>query len=234
MALITLKNICLAFGVAPILDRVNFSLEQGERVCLIGRNDEGKSTLFKLINGTQTADDGEILITDGIKIAMLAQDVPDDDGTLLDVVMNGDKKIAQLLKTYQDLSDECTLGNMAACESMASVQHEIDALHGWELARHARTLLDNMGLNPDDKLANLSGGRKRRVLLARALVVRPDVLLLDEPTNHLDVESIDWLENYLLNQNLTVLFITRGWSFDSAGIGAVVGHGVAEHRRRHG
>ena len=213
MALITLKNICLAFGVAPILDRVNFSLEQGERVCLIGRNGEGKSTLFKLINGTQTADDGEILITDGIKIAMLAQDVPDDDGTLLDVVMNGDKKIAQLLKTYQDLSDECTLGNMAACESMASVQHEIDALHGWELARHARTLLDNMGLNPDDKLANLSGGRKRRVLLARALVVRPDVLLLDEPTNHLDVESIDWLENYLLNQNLTVLFITHDRKF---------------------
>lgn len=213
MALITLKNICLSFGVSPILDHVNFSLEQGERVCLIGRNGEGKSTLFKLINGTQTADDGEILIADGIKIAMLAQDVPDDDGTLLDVVMNGDEKTANLLRTYHELSEKCTQGQMNACEQMAGVQHEIDALHGWDLQRNARTLLDNMGLNPDDTLADLSGGRKRRVLLARALVVKPDVLLLDEPTNHLDVESIDWLENYLLNQNLTVLFITHDRKF---------------------
>ncbi|STZ56207.1 Uncharacterized ABC transporter ATP-binding protein Rv2477c/MT2552 [Moraxella lacunata] len=213
MALIHLKNISLAFGVAPILDHVNFSLDAGERVCLIGRNGEGKSTLFKLIDGTQSPDDGEIIIADGIKIAMLAQDVPSDDGTLLDIVMNGDEKVATLLRQYHDLSDKCGMGDMTACERMTDVQHEIDALHGWELERNARTLLDNMGLNPTDRLADLSGGRKRRVLLARALVVKPDVLLLDEPTNHLDVESIDWLENYLLGQNLTVLFITHDRKF---------------------
>lgn len=213
MALIHLKNISLAFGAAPVLDHVNFSLDKGERVCLIGRNGEGKSTLFKLIDGTQAPDDGEIIIADGVKIAMLAQDVPSDDGTLLDIVMNGDEKVATLLRQYHDLSDKCTAGDMTACERMTDVQHEIDALHGWELERGARTLLDNMGLNPTDRLADLSGGRKRRVLLARALVVKPDVLLLDEPTNHLDVESIDWLENYLLGQNLTVLFITHDRKF---------------------
>ncbi|STZ08358.1 Uncharacterized ABC transporter ATP-binding protein Rv2477c/MT2552 [Moraxella caprae] len=213
MALIHLKNISLAFGVAPILDHVNFSLDAGERVCLIGRNGEGKSTLFKLIDGTQAPDDGEIIIADGLRVAMLAQDVPSDDGTLLDIVMNGDEKVATLLRQYHDLSDKCGMGDMTACERMTDVQHEIDALHGWELERNARTLLDNMGLNPTDRLADLSGGRKRRVLLARALVVKPDVLLLDEPTNHLDVESIDWLENYLLGQNLTVLFITHDRKF---------------------
>lgn len=213
MALITLKNISLAFGIAPILDNVNFSLEAGERVCLIGRNGEGKSTLFKLIGGTQNPDDGEIIITDGVRIAMLAQDVPDDDGTLLDIVMDGDKKNADLLKAYHHLSGKCTQGDMTACEQMTDAQHQIDALHGWDLERYARTLLDTMGLNPTDRLADLSGGKKRRVLLARALVVKPDVLLLDEPTNHLDVESIDWLERYLLNQNLTVLFITHDRKF---------------------
>ncbi|MDO4450128.1 MAG: ATP-binding cassette domain-containing protein [Moraxella sp.] len=213
MALIHLKNVSLAFGIAPILDRINFSLDIGERVCLIGRNGEGKSTLFKLIDGTQNPDDGEIIMADGLRVAMLAQDVPNDDGTLLDIVMGGDAKVADLLKTYHALSDKCTLGDMQACNEMAHLQHEIDALHGWDLQRNARTLLDNMGLNPTDRLADLSGGRKRRVLLARALVVKPDVLLLDEPTNHLDVESIDWLESYLLSQNLTVLFITHDRKF---------------------
>ncbi len=213
MALIHLKNLSLAFGVAPILDHVNFSLESGERVCLIGRNGEGKSTLFKLISGKQAPDDGEIILSDGIKIAMLAQDVPEDDGTLLDIVMNGDERVARLLKEYHQLSERCGGGDMSACERMTDVQHEIDALHGWDLERSARTLLENMGLNPDDRLGDLSGGRKRRVLLARALVISPDVLLLDEPTNHLDVESIDWLESYLLSYNLTVLFITHDRKF---------------------
>lgn len=213
MILIHLKNLCVAFGVSPILDRINFSIDAGERVCLIGRNGEGKSTLLKLINGTQTPDDGEIIIADGVRISMLAQDVPNDDGTLLDVVMNGDEKVANLLKSYHALSESCGMGDMKACEDMAHLQHEIDALHGWDLERNARTLLDNMGLNPTDRLSELSGGRKRRVLLARALVVKPDVLLLDEPTNHLDVESIDWLESYLLSQNLTVLFITHDRKF---------------------
>lgn len=213
MALIHLKNIHLAFGVAPILDGVNFSLEAGERVCLIGRNGEGKSTLFKLIMAQQTADSGEVIVPDGVVVSMLSQDVPSDDGTLLEMVMGGNAQVATLLKEYHTLSHKCTLGDMAACEQMTEVQHQIDIQNGWDLERHARALLDTMGLDPDEQLVNLSGGRKRRVLLARALVVKPDVLLLDEPTNHLDVQSIDWLEKYLLSQNLTVLFITHDRQF---------------------
>ncbi|OOR91506.1 ABC transporter ATP-binding protein [Moraxella caviae] len=213
MSLITLKNIHLAFGVAPILDGVDFSLAAGERVCLIGRNGEGKSTLMKLIAGTAVADSGEVLIAGSTKVAMLAQDVPSDDGTLLDVVMAGGGDTAELLRQYYTLSERCGAGDMAACDDMAALQHEIDARHGWGLERKARALLDNMGLDPEAKLAELSGGRKRRALLARALVADPDVLLLDEPTNHLDVESIDWLENYLLNQNLSLLFITHDRQF---------------------
>lgn len=213
MALLQLKNIKLAFGVAPILDGVNFSLEQGERVCLIGRNGEGKSTLFKLITGEIMPDDGEVLINDGVRIAMLAQDVPDNNGTVLDIVMGGSWQTAELLKNYQKQSDACAKGDMNACELMATLGEKIDSVGGWDLERHARTIIENMGLNETDKLANLSGGRKRRVLLTRSLVTRPDVLLLDEPTNHLDIDSIKWLETYLLNERLTVMFITHDRKF---------------------
>lgn len=213
MALIQLKNIHLAFGVAPILDGVNFSLEPYERVCLIGRNGEGKSTLLKLITGDLHADDGEVLIKDGTKIAMLAQDVPNGDATVLDVVMGGNQQIADTLKAYQIASDACGLGDHAACDEMSHLQHTLDVLHGWDFERKARAIIDSMGLDANSNLNELSGGRKRRVLLARALVTEPDVLLLDEPTNHLDIESIDWLENFLLNERLTVLFITHDRKF---------------------
>ncbi len=213
MALITLKNIHVAFGVAPILDGVNFSLHAGERVCLIGRNGEGKSTLLKLITGQLSADNGEVLISDGIKITMLAQDVPDDERTVRQIVMSGDEIVANLLDDYHQKSHACTLGDMSACEAMGELQHKLDALDGWDLQRRALMLIDLMGLAPDDALADLSGGKKRRVMLAKALMTNPDVLLLDEPTNHLDVESIAWLEDFLLAQNLTVLFITHDRKF---------------------
>lgn len=213
MALIQLKNIHLAFGVAPILDGVNFSLEAGERVCLIGRNGEGKSTLFKLISRQILPDDGEVLIKDGLTVSMLAQDVPNGSDSVLDVVMGGNLAIAKTLHAYHQASQACVSGDEQACQTMGVLQHELDTLGGWDFERKARALIDSMGLNADDKLDNLSGGRKRRVLLARALVIQPDVLLLDEPTNHLDIQSIDWLENFLLNERLTVLFITHDRRF---------------------
>lgn len=213
MALIQLKNIHLAFGVAPILDGVNFNLENGERVCLIGRNGEGKSTLFKLINQEISPDDGEIIIQDSLKISMLAQDVPNQDDLVLDVVMAGNPKIAQALKAYHQASQACMTGDDQAYQKMGELQNILDELHGWDLERKAKALIDSMGLDANARLSDLSGGRKRRVLLAQALVVDPDVLLLDEPTNHLDIESIDWLENFLLNERLTVLFITHDRKF---------------------
>lgn len=214
MALIHLKDIHLAFGVAPVLDGVDFSIEAGERVCLIGRNGEGKSTLFKLISGTLQPDSGEVIINNSVRVAMLEQDVPETSGRILDIVMGGSKRTAELLINYNAQTDLCANGDMAACERMADLQHDIDAVHGWDLEREATRLITTMGLDPEADLSSLSGGRKRRVLLARSLVTKPDVLLLDEPTNHLDVDSIEWLERFLLEwQGLTLLFVTHDRAF---------------------
>lgn len=214
MAVIHLKNIHLAFGIAPILDGVDFSINSGERVCLIGRNGEGKSTLFKLINGSLAPDSGEVIVNSQLRIAMLEQDVPESRGKLLDIVMGGDKRTFELLSQYQQQVHACSEGDMSACERMAQLQHHIDAVHGWDLEREAEALISVMGLDADADLSELSGGRKRRVLLARALVTKPDVLLLDEPTNHLDVASIEWLEKFLLDwQGLTLLFVTHDRAF---------------------
>ncbi|AMN67847.1 MULTISPECIES: ATP-binding cassette domain-containing protein [unclassified Psychrobacter] len=214
MALIHLKNIHLAFGVAPVLDGIDFSINEGERVCLIGRNGEGKSTLFKLINGSLQPDSGEVIINGSASVAMLEQDVPETSGRILDIVMGGSRRTADLLIKYNQQTNLCADGDMDACERMATLQHDIDAVHGWDLEREATRLITTMGLDPEDDLSSLSGGRKRRVLLARALVTKPDMLLLDEPTNHLDVDSIEWLERFLLDwQGLTLLFVTHDRAF---------------------
>ena len=214
MALIHLRDIHLAFGVAPILDGVDFNIEPNERVCLIGRNGEGKSSLFKVISGQIKADSGEYQISGDLKIAMLEQDIPETTGKVADIVMAGAGNVVNLLKDYETASHACAEGDMSACQRMSDLQHAIDDAHGWDLQREVQTLLSMMGLDGEADLSELSGGRKRRVLLARALITKPDVLLLDEPTNHLDVESIEWLEQFLLNaQGLTLLFISHDRAF---------------------
>ena len=214
MAYITLRDVHLAFGGPALLDGANFNLERGERVCLIGRNGEGKSTLLKLIEGSLLPDSGEVSIQNGLTVSMLAQDVPMDSGKVADIVADGAGEAANVLKEYHEASDACVLGDMDACDRMGMLQHKLDQLDGWALENKVNTILGKMGLDPNADLADLSGGRKRRVLLARALLTQPDVLLLDEPTNHLDVESIEWLEKFLLDQNnLTLLFISHDRSF---------------------
>lgn len=214
MAYITLRDVQLAFGGPYLLDGANFSLERGERVCLIGRNGEGKSTLLKLIDGSLLPDAGEVSLQNGITISMLAQDVPMDSGRVADIVADGAGEAASVLRAYHEASEACVLGDMEACDRMGNLQHKMDQLDGWALETKVNSILSKMGLDPDADLADLSGGRKRRVLLARALLTQPDVLLLDEPTNHLDVESIEWLEKFLLDQNnLTLLFISHDRSF---------------------
>ena len=214
MAYITLRDVQLAFGGPALLDGASFSLERGERVCLIGRNGEGKSTLLKLIEGSLLPDSGEVSLQNGITISMLAQDVPMDSGKVADIVADGAGEASEVLRAYHEASNACVLGDMDACDRMGNLQHKMDQLDGWALETKVNSILSKMGLDPDADLADLSGGRKRRVLLARALLTQPDVLLLDEPTNHLDVESIEWLEKFLLDQNnLTLLFISHDRSF---------------------
>ena len=214
MAYITLRDVQLAFGGPALLNGANFNLERGERVCLIGRNGEGKSTLLKLIEGSLLPDSGEVSLQNGITISMLAQDVPMDSGRVADIVADGAGEASEVLRAYHAASEACVLGDMDACDRMGNLQHKMDQLDGWALETKVNSILSKMGLDPDADLADLSGGRKRRVLLARALLTQPDVLLLDEPTNHLDVESIEWLEKFLLDQNnLTLLFISHDRAF---------------------
>lgn len=214
MAYITLRDVQLAFGGPALLDGTNFNLERGERVCLIGRNGEGKSTLLKLIEGSLLPDSGEVSLQNGITISMLAQDVPMDSGKVADIVADGAGEASEVLRAYHEASEACVLGDMEACDRMGHLQHQMDQLDGWALETKVNSILSKMGLDPEADLADLSGGRKRRVLLARALLTQPDVLLLDEPTNHLDVESIEWLEKFLLEQNnLTLLFISHDRAF---------------------
>ncbi len=214
MALISLRDIHLAFGGPSILSGASFSIERGERVCLIGRNGEGKSTLFKLIDGSLTADSGEISKQNNLRVSMLEQDVPMSSGAVADIVAGGAGEVANVLIEYHHASNACVAGDMDACVLMGDLQGKMDDMGGWALERQVDTIMDKMGLNGDDDIGDLSGGRKRRVLLARALLSEPDVLLLDEPTNHLDVESIEWLEQFLLDwPNLTLLFISHDRAF---------------------
>ena len=214
MALISLRDIHLAFGGPAILSGASFSIERGERVCLIGRNGEGKSTLLKLIDGSLTADSGEISKQNNLRVSMLEQDVPMTSGAVADIVAGGAGEVANVLIEYHHASNACVAGDMDACVLMGDLQGKMDDMGGWALERQVDTIMDKMGLNGDDDIGDLSGGRKRRVLLARALLSEPDVLLLDEPTNHLDVESIEWLEQFLLDwPNLTLLFISHDRAF---------------------
>ncbi len=213
MALITLLDIHHAYGGAPILSGVNLSINQGERLCLIGRNGEGKSTLLKIIDGQLTPDKGERRGIKTLKLAALDQSVPKMSGTVLDAIMQGAGPAYEALSRYNALVDQCGEGDMAACDAMSEMQHELDDTDAWSIEREALSLIDVMGLIKDQDVSALSGGRVRRVLLARALITKPDVLLLDEPTNHLDIDSIEWLENYLLSARLTILFVSHDRSF---------------------
>ena len=215
MALITLREVQLGFGGPPLLDGVTLSIERGERVCLLGRNGSGKSTLMKLIAGELQPDDGEVSVRQGARITRLIQEVPEDiDGSVFDLVADGLGSVGALVREYHHLSLALAAdGGEQALQRLSRVQHELEAADGWQTGQRVETVLSRLSLEPDVAFAALSGGLKRRALLARALVQDPDLLLLDEPTNHLDIESIDWLEEFLLGWGGTLLFVTHDRMF---------------------
>ena len=212
MALLKFTDVSLAYGLTPLLDKVSWQIDRGERVCIIGRNGTGKSSLLSLVRGINTPDDGEIWRAPALKIGELPQELPTaDDRVVFDVVAEGLDGVGELLARYHHLSQN--INNDEDLQQLMDVQHDLEAKDGWRLQQLVDATLTRLQLPADKKLSELSGGWRRRVLLAQALVSEPDLLLLDEPTNHLDIGAIHWLELALLDFKGAILFITHDRSF---------------------
>ncbi len=212
MSLVQLANVDYSVGGPLLLENVDLTIESRERVCIVGRNGAGKSTLLKLIAGDLVPDDGEVRVQSGARVARLTQEVPHAlQGTVFDVVAGALGDLGALLAEFHRLTHHLDEpGNAAA---MAGVQARIDAGDGWNLDQRVTRVLARLELDEAVEFSALSGGMKRRVLLARALVLEPDLLLLDEPTNHLDIEAIAWLEQLLLDFAGSVVFVTHDRRF---------------------
>ncbi len=210
MPLLRLDNVSLAYGHQPLLAHVDFQIEPGERVCLVGRNGAGKSTLLRVITGMALPDEGEAWRQEMLRIAHLDQELPaDTEQTVFEVVASGLGELGALLAQYHHATHQVGAAERSAMERLAQLHARIDALDGWNISQKVATVLTRLNLAGDDRLAECSGGIRRQVMLARALVSAPDLLLLDEPTNHLDISAITWLEKFLLAYRGALIFITH-------------------------
>ena len=228
MSLIKIEKASLSYGLQVLLDGVDLSIEKGQRLCLIGRNGAGKSSLLKVIAGEVDLDKGDVIRQSGIRIARLEQDLPEaDDRLVFDAVAAGSDGLGQLLTEYRQLSHGLAISDSQLAR-MTQLQHEIEVRDGWLLQQKVEEIISRLDLPAERYMRELSGGWRRRVALARALVLEPDVLLLDEPTNHLDIAAIEWLEKQLLAFNGALVFITH----DRSLLQALATH-IAELDRGH-
>ena len=220
MPYLKLSDACLAYGHVPLLDHADFLLDPGERVALIGRNGAGKSSLLAALaagSGKGRLDDGEVWVQPGIRVGYVPQEPPfDSEVTVFEAVISGMGEASTLLAAYHEVSHQLAEGvgeHDALLARMESLQHELEACGAWTYEAQAEKVIDRFGLDPDASVGTLSGGQKKRLALAQALAVAPEVLLLDEPTNHLDIAAIEWLENMLIESGVTLFFITHDRSF---------------------
>jgi len=220
MPYLKLTDACLAYGHVPLLDHADFLLDPGERVALIGRNGTGKSSLLAAMaagTGRGRLDDGEVWVQPGIRVGYVPQEPAfDPEQTIFEAVISGMGENSTLLAEYHEVSHRMAEGegdHEALLTRMSALQHELEARGAWAYEAQAERVIDRFGLNADAVVGTLSGGQKKRLALAQALAVAPEVLLLDEPTNHLDIAAIEWLETMLIESGVTLFFITHDRSF---------------------
>ena len=212
MALVRLEKVSIAFGHHALLDEASVVISKGERICVVGRNGAGKSTMLKLVSGEQTLDSGSLWVQPGLKIGQLAQDLPvAGDDTVFDIIADGIPGVGQLIRDYHHLV--MNIVGDDDLKKLEHLQHELESKDGWALTQRVESIISRLNLPADTPMKSLSGGWRRRVALARALVSEPDLLLLDEPTNHLDIETIAWLEQQVSEFRGAVLFITHDRAF---------------------
>jgi len=214
MSILSLSNVSLAYGHHPLLDHVDFQVATGERVCLVGRNGTGKSTLLRVISGVAQPDDGEIWRKDTLLISHLEQEISHDTAdTVYEVVATGLGELGRLLSEYHKAVHQVGESDAASLNTLSALHHRIDVMGGWNIDQKVDTVLSRLSLPADKRLADCSGGVRRRVMLAQALVSDPDLLLLDEPTNHMDISAITWLEEFLFGFQGALIFITHDRTF---------------------
>ncbi|MCJ8318183.1 MAG: ATP-binding cassette domain-containing protein [Colwellia sp.] len=215
MELLRIANAELAFGEEKILDKAELSIQTGERICLVGRNGAGKSTLMKILMDKQNLDDGQILKSSTMKMAMLEQDPPESSNiSVFDYVAQGVAENADIIRRYHALIHDVTEDpSEANLNKLSRVQDQLEQANAWQDEQRIEQAMSTLSLNADDKISDLSGGWLRKLALAKALVTQPDILLLDEPTNHLDIESVLWLEKFLKDFTGTIIFISHDRAF---------------------
>ena len=217
MILYKLDTVSLAFGANYLLDSVNFQIEDKERICIIGRNGVGKSSLLNVIAGKQAVDSGDVWRRDHLRVSYLEQDNKEHSGdSVYTVVASGLPEIGKLLAKYHQVSHDLAqsaAGDNALMAELATLQHKLEHCDGWNMDQKIEAICSRLDVPIDDVFDDLSGGTRRRVLLAKALANDPELLILDEPTNHLDIERIQWLEDFLLNFEGSLVFVTHDRSF---------------------
>ncbi|MGB0414046.1 MAG: ATP-binding cassette domain-containing protein, partial [Coraliomargarita sp.] len=216
MALLSYRNLAIAFSGPRLLDEAALTIEKRDRICLIGRNGEGKSTLLRILSGEQAPDKGQVEAIPDLRVAKLDQEVPDHlEGSVFDIVAAGLGKSAAVVADYHRIAHDYAENpdDTALAAKLDELQAQIDREDSWALENKVEAIIDRVELDADMTFSALSGGNKRRALLARALVTDPHILLLDEPTNHLDIPGIQWLEDFLRKTDIALLFVSHDRAF---------------------